>query len=82
MMIVRLGYSRSPWRLVDSSGREVYIDTPFRHPDLGHMTVAGPVCGDTKAECLRVALGLLQALVDSKICPAGLRVRPGAAEST
>lgn len=59
MKIEKCGYSRSPWRLIDNNGREVYWQRPMKHPDLGQTWVNEPVMGDTKAECIERTLELL-----------------------
>lgn len=64
MKIERREYSRAPWRLVTDAGVEVYAQQRFKHPDLGWTFVDGPVCGQTKAECIKNALGLLELLMD------------------
>lgn len=67
MNIIKLPYSRAPWRLVTSDGKEVYAPSAFDHPDLG-MTVANePICGDTKAECIERALSLLESMMRKRV---------------
>jgi hypothetical protein len=69
MKIEKLSYSRQPWRLVDSEGREIYSPQVLEHPSLGMTVYSGPVCGDTKTECIDNALNLLEVLLrkNSKI---------------
>lgn len=69
MKIERRSYSAKPWRLIASDGGEVYAPQAFDHPSLGMTAYSGPVCGETKTECLERALALLERL---------MRVRPGA----
>ena len=59
MKIEKRNYSRSPWRLIDNNGNEVYWQRPMKHPDLGPTWVNEPVMGDTKAECTERVLDLL-----------------------
>ena len=59
MKIEKRNYSRSPWRLIDNNGNEVYWQRPMKHPDLGPTWVTEPLMGDTKAECLERTLELL-----------------------
>jgi hypothetical protein len=59
MKIEKRNYSRSPWRLIDNNGREVYWERPMKHADLGTTWVSEPVMGDTKAECTERTLELL-----------------------
>lgn len=59
MKIEKRNYSRSPWRLIDNNGNEVYAQKPMKHADLGHTFVTEPVCGATKAECIAATLELL-----------------------
>lgn len=59
MRIERRPYSRSPWRLVTSDGKEVYWKRPMDHPSLGATVVEEPVCGETKTECVENALRAL-----------------------
>jgi hypothetical protein len=66
MKIVKLNYSRSPWRLVTDSGQEVQASVPFEHPDLGWTWIIQSVCGETKAECIDKALELLDLLMRSQ----------------
>jgi hypothetical protein len=63
MKIVRMKYSRSPWRLVDSRGTEIYWRRPFKHSDLGETVVDEPICGETKTECISNALHALELLM-------------------
>lgn len=59
MKIEKRGYSRSPWRLIDNNGNEVYWQRPMKHADLGMTYVTEPVCGATKQECTEATLELL-----------------------
>lgn len=59
MKIEKRNYSRSPWRLIDNNGREVYWQRPYKHADLGHTFVTEPLCGDTKTEVIEKTLELL-----------------------
>lgn len=59
MKIERRNYSRSPWRLIDNNGREVFWQRPMKHPDLGNTWVTEPVMGDTKTKCTERTLELL-----------------------
>lgn len=63
MKIIKMGYSRSPWRLVTKDGKEVEASMPFDHPSLGLTWVMGTVCGETKAECTEKALELLELML-------------------
>jgi hypothetical protein len=63
MKIEKLNYSRHPWRLLDSEGREVYTRQSMDHPNLGVTAFSSPVCGETKAECTANALALLEFLI-------------------
>jgi hypothetical protein len=64
--IVKLNYSRSPWRLVDKEGKEINAQVPFDHPDIGMTLITQPVCGDTKAECTEKAFFVLELLMRSQ----------------
>jgi len=66
MKIIKMNYSRNPWRLVTSEGMEVYIDTPMKHPSLGETIINGPVCGATKADCQEIALSMLEHFLKRK----------------
>jgi hypothetical protein len=66
MKIEKLNYSRHPWRLLDSEGREVYTRQTMDHPSIGMTAFSGPVCGETKAECMASALALLESLMRRK----------------
>lgn len=59
MKIEKRNYSRSPWRLISSDGKELYWQRPMNHPDLGQTWVTEPVMGGTKAECTERTLELL-----------------------
>jgi hypothetical protein len=59
MKIEKRSYSRSPWRLIDNNGNEVYWQRPMEHADLGWTYVTEPVCGETKTECTERSLELL-----------------------
>ena len=59
MKIEKRNYSRSPWRLISSDGKELQWERPMKHPDLGQTWVTEPVMGGTKAECLENVLELL-----------------------
>lgn len=59
MKIEKRPYSRSPWRLIDNNGSEVYWQRPMKHADLGQTWVTEPLCGETKAECTARVLELL-----------------------
>jgi len=59
MHIEKMSYSRSPWRLINNNGKEVYWSRPMDHPDLGMTWVKEPVCGRTKQECIDFVLELL-----------------------
>lgn len=59
MKIVRMNYSRSPWRLLNDEGQEVYWQRPFKHASLGATVISEPVCGSTRAECTEKALEML-----------------------
>lgn len=69
MRIERRPYSRSPWRLITSEGKEVATPKGFDHPGLGMTVISSAVCGETKAECTANALALLEALLLSKEPP-------------
>lgn len=58
MKIVKLGYSRSPWRLVTDDGREICTDL---RNESGKIIASGnPVCADTKQEIMDWVLNRLQ----------------------
>lgn len=63
MKIVKLSYSRMPWRLVNEYGAEVHWRRPFEHPSLGWTSVHEPVGGDSKAACIDAVLAFLQHVV-------------------
>ena len=63
MKIERRSYSRSPWRLVTDDGREIYVPQAIDHEALGATVANVPICGETKAECIDNALGLLERLL-------------------
>ena len=63
MKIEKRNYSRSPWRLVTAEGKEVTAKMPFEHPTLGWTYVDSPICGETKAECMKKSLDLLNLLM-------------------
>lgn len=63
MKIERRIYSRAPWRLVTSEGKEVVVPQGFDHPDLGATSVSESISGDTRAECTDKALALLESLL-------------------
>ncbi len=57
MKIVKLGYSRSPWRLVTDDGREMCTDV---RDDAGQIIASGhPICAETKAEMVDWVLSRL-----------------------
>lgn len=66
LSLKKLNYSRSPWRLVFADGRELYSNQHFDHPSLGATIMQGPVCGETKGECLSTALALLGYLITTR----------------
>lgn len=66
MKVAKLSYSREPWRLVTSEGKEVALRQAFTHPDLGHTVINGSVSGATKEACTAKALTLLEALLRAK----------------
>ena len=63
MLIKKLSYSRHPWRLLTSDGREVSVKIAFDHSDIGMTVINGSVSGETKAECTAAALALLEKLI-------------------
>lgn len=63
MRIEKLSYSRAPWRLVTSDGKEVYAPQAMDHPSIGPTVFNGPVCGESKTECTANALALLERLL-------------------
>lgn len=63
MQIKKLGYSRSPWRLLDDDGNECYVPAKFDHPDMGPTMIDEPVCADTKAELIEKVLRLFSGCV-------------------
>ncbi len=65
MEIVKKPYSSNPWRLVDCKGREIEALRKFEHPNLGWTTVFQPICGNTKKECEKKAMELLQFFWDA-----------------
>ena len=60
MKIIKIDYSRDPWRLVDRDGLQVYEAGPIRHPTLGDIRGSNPICGATRRECEAAALDLLE----------------------
>lgn len=50
LRVVKLGYSRDPWRIVDPDGREMWHDRPFDHPLLGRTVISMPVCFPRKRD--------------------------------
>jgi len=63
MIIKKMGYSRNPWQLLTSDGRQVKVSpVVFDHPDLGKIMVDDVVSGKTKEECLNKALNLLETI--------------------
>lgn len=63
MKIEKRNYSRSPWRLVTDGGQEVEARVPFEHPTLGWTVIQQPISGETKAECIQMALDTLERLM-------------------
>lgn len=67
MRVVKLFYSRAPWRLVTSDGREVQAPHQvFDHSILGKTIVSGSISGETKAECTQAAFDFLEKLLNRK----------------
>lgn len=71
LAIQKLGYSRSPWRLVDLDGeadytgpQQVCVTARFDHPTLGPTVIDEAVSGNTKAECVDAALALLGRMIE------------------
>ena len=64
MKIIKIDYSRNPWRLVDRDCLQVYEVGPIRHPVLGDIRGSSPVCGATRRECEAAALDLLERLAE------------------
>lgn len=63
MKIVKMNYSRSPWRLLTKEGKEISAQVPFEHPSLGWTWIEQTIAGETKAECTEKALELLERLM-------------------
>jgi len=63
MKIEKRSYSRNPWRLVTSDGREVAAPRSFDHPDIGITVINESISGETKTECTDRALALLEMLL-------------------
>ncbi len=63
MKVVKLGYSRAPWRLVTSDGKEVYLPQIMNHAYLGLTVINEPICGESKAECTANAMAFLERLM-------------------
>lgn len=63
MKVIKLSYSREPWRLVTTEGKEVAVRQVFDHPDLGCTVIDGAVSGATKVACTDKALVLLESLL-------------------
>jgi hypothetical protein len=70
LAIQKLGYSRSPWRLVDLDGeadhagpQQVAVTVRFDHPTLGPTLIDEAVSGDTKAQCVDAVLAILGTLI-------------------
>jgi len=72
LAIQKLGYSRSPWRLVDLDrddfGRPVEIAVPveFDHPTCGRTVIDEPVMGNSKTEVVERTLDLLARLIEQR----------------
>ena len=71
LAIKKLGYSRSPWRLVDlddldnhSQPREISVSAVSDHPTLGMTVFAEPIMGNTQKECVDQVLTLLGKLIE------------------
>lgn len=62
MKIEKRNYSRKPWRLVTSDGKEVQGKVEFDHPDIGATWILESICGDTKTECTEKAMQYLEFL--------------------
>lgn len=70
LAIQKLGYSRSPWRLVDLDGeadhngpQQVAVTVRFDHPTLGPTVIDEAVSGQTKGECMNSVLTILGTLI-------------------
>jgi hypothetical protein len=52
--VVKLDYSRNPWRIVSENGVEVYHYVPFEHPEpgIGLTTISAPMCYRTKRDAI------------------------------
>lgn len=50
--VEKRGYSRGAWRVLDSTGAQVWRKELFNHPTLGAMVIDGPVCFDRKRDAL------------------------------
>lgn len=78
LQIIRMDYSRDPWRLVDADDvtifgqegcegpRQICVPVTFEHPDCGTTTITEPVMGKTKSECMQRALQLLGRLIEQR----------------
>jgi hypothetical protein len=65
MKIAKLPYSRAPWRLITSDGRQVQAPSiVFDHPALGKTVTSNVISGETKTECTEAALALLEKLLN------------------
>jgi hypothetical protein len=71
LAIQKLGYSRNPWRLVDLDGeadysgpQQVCVTVRFDHPVTGPGVIDEAISGETKAQCIEAALGILGRLIE------------------
>ena len=62
MRIEKKNYSRKPWRLLTSEGKEVQAKVEFDHPDIGKTWILESISGDTKIECTEKAMQYLEYL--------------------
>lgn len=52
LRVAKLGYSRNPWRIVDSDGQELWRDERFDHPMLGPTVISMPACFPRKRDAV------------------------------
>lgn len=65
--IVKKNFSRGAWRLVDKNGLDIYAPPRKIETKNGVVVFSGPICGDTKADCINSALELLGSILDGSV---------------